>query len=239
MQVKPIEPQIISPNGMVEPDHEVFVNIGAAVHEQWEENNVLKWVQKVDEHIDEGSLDIMKLGMRTELTETQREAAKSPSDLYFALGLHYDDPTLLLSRFIYALELLGHRRHGFRAVRKLDDFAIQKTTQFNPAHFVSEDKLKEFHFNQCLVKVCAHLEASYHSRLIAYFTRTHLGGTNPRMIHTPSKLIIKLLERQLITTTDQNALLEALVIVGAGKSTEYIYRYRHLNNLPEIGKELS
>lgn len=56
-----------------------------------DDNKVLKWLQVVDDHIDDNSVEIMKLGLQMELTQTERDNAKRPSDLYHALANHYQD----------------------------------------------------------------------------------------------------------------------------------------------------
>lgn len=70
--------------------------------------------------IDEEGLAIMKLSMLSELTQTECESIARPSDLYHALETYYPDKDVQLARYIYALEKLGHRRYGCRAIRALD-----------------------------------------------------------------------------------------------------------------------
>lgn len=194
---------------------------------------MLKWVQAVDSHIDENSVEIMKLGMtQSELTQPERENARKPSDLYHALANHYPNLEELLARYVYALEKLGHRKHGFRAVRKLDDFSIQKPNQFNPTGESTE--VQDFNFCQCLVDICVHLDISCYSRLNAYACKTFLDGANPKLISSPQELFMRLLQDQVITKEKQKDLVEALHIVGADKCVEYIHCYRHQNGLPEI-----
>ena len=89
-------------------------------------NQVLRWLQVVDNHIDKNSIEIMKLGLQTELTQSDMEGEKCPFGLYHKLGRKYTNSKVPLSIFIYALEKLGHRRHGLRAVDKLQDFGIKK-----------------------------------------------------------------------------------------------------------------
>ena len=71
----------------------------------------------------------MKLSMRSELTQDERDSAKSPSDLARCLQEQYDNPIVLQARFIYILEMLGHRYYGCRAVRKLEK--TRETPPFN------------------------------------------------------------------------------------------------------------
>ena len=200
---------------------------------------MLRWVATVDNHIEESSIEIMKLGLRTELTQAELDPTTTPSDLYHLLERNYCDSEVLLARFIYALEKLGHRRHGLKAVRELDNFDIEKPKQFIPADIIDPTKLQLFNFYQCLVEVCSHLDPSYYSRLIKLTTKTYLGGRNHKLIKTPCKLFVILLEHRKITKDDQTCLVEVFHIIGAEKYIEYIHLYRHWNNLPEIGGKVS
>ena len=192
------------------------------------DDRVRKWLEIVDRHIDNSSVEIMKLGLRTELTQTERDKAKTASDLYYALANHID-PEALLARYVYALEKLGRRRHGYRAVRKLSEFSIEK-----PVKFDSASKPLEFSFHQCLVDISVHLNTSCHSRLIAYAAKAFLDGANPRLIQSPHELLMNLLQMRVISKDDQKDLVEALHIIGADKCVGYIHDYRHQNGLPEI-----
>ena len=193
---------------------------------------MLKWIQAVDNHIDENSVEIMKLGMKTELTQMRREKARKPSDLYHALANHYPDSEKQLARYVYALEKLGRRRHGFRAVRRLNDFSIKKPAQFVPTG--ESIDVQEFNFYQCLVDISVHLDVRCHSRLAAYAAKMFLDGENPGLIKSPHELLTKLLQRQVISKDNQKDLVEALHIIGADKCVEYIHCYRHQNGLLEI-----
>ena len=192
------------------------------------DDRVRRWLEIVDRHIDNSSIEIMKLGLRTELTQIERDKAKTASDLYRALANHIDSEALL-ARYIYALEKLGRRRHGYRAVRKLSEFSIEKPVKFDPA-----SKPLEFSFHQCLVDISVHLDTSCHSRLIAYAAKAFLDGANPRLIQSPHELLINLLQMRVISKDDQKDLVEALHITGADKCVGYIHDYRHQNGLPEI-----
>lgn len=214
----------------------MFINPVATCDEQNEgdQNQVLKWVLEVDKHIEKSSMEILKLGLRTELTRAEMEREKCPSDLYHKLKTKYRSPEVLLSRFIYALERLGHRRHGLRAVRKLHVFGIKKPKQFNPADEITDPaEVRLFNFYQCLVDICRDLEVSHYKRLLTYSTKTFLGGVNPKMIKTPCELFTKLLEQKIISEDDQTCLVVGLDITGASQCTDHIHNYRHQNDLPE------
>ena len=182
------------------------------------------WTLRVDDHIDEESLEIMKLGMRRELTQVQRDEAKSPSDLYRALECHYrfQDSSVCLARFIYALKRLGHRRYGHRAIRQLRDFSIVEPTAFHPAAYLGENDLKIFKFLQSLVEVLVALKGKQNmqQKLIKYFTEKHLNRANPSNIKTLCSLFTLLLEKEVITADRPQPLTEALKKVGATRISE-------------------
>lgn len=136
-----------------------------------------------------------------------------------------------MARYVYALERLGHRRYGFRAIRRLNEFSIEKPVQFDPT--MCSNPL-ESNFYQCLVDINVHLNTSCHPRLIAYAAKALLDGANPELIKSPHELLLKLLQMRVISKDDQRNLVEALQIIGADRCVEYIHCYRHQNGLPEI-----
>jgi hypothetical protein len=184
----------------------------------------------VDDHIDPESLDIMKLGMRGELSQTERDTACMPSDLYHALAKHYEPP-VALARFVYALERLGHRRHGHRAVNELSEFSISKPDQFNAAAHMTEDKLEAFLLHQRLVDVLVHLEEEYYPKIIPHFTKTCLRGINPNTIDSPCALFTQMLERGVITKDNTDRLVEGLRKMGDNKSANRVHRPCHSHGM--------
>ena len=192
----------------------------------FDSEQVNAWIVRVDDYIDEDSLEIMKLGMRSELTQAQRDEAGSPSDLYHAIECRYrfqDDSSVCLARFIYALKQLGHRRYGCRAIRHLSDFSIVEPPAFHPPTYLGTDELKIFRFLQKLVEillVCLKGSQDTQYKLIRYFVEKHLHGTNPSNIETLCRLFTLLLEREVISADEPQALVEALKEVGATHISE-------------------
>ena len=180
----------------------------------------------MDDHIDTESLDIMKLGMRGELTQTERDAADQPSDLYHALVKHYEPP-VALARFVYALERLGHRRHGRRAVNELSEFFISIPDQFTAAAHMTEDNVEAFLLHQSLVDVLVHLEEEYYTKIIPHFAKTCLRGINPNTIDSPCALFTQMLETGVITTANTDRLVEGLRKMGDNKSASRIHQPHH------------
>ena len=180
------------------------------------------WTLRVDDYIDEDSLEIMKLGMRNELIQAQRDESRSPSDLYHAIECHYHDSSVCLARFIYALKRLGHRRYGYRAIRQLSGFSIVEPPAFQPNTYLGTDELKLFRFLQNLVEILVYLKGSQDTpdKLIRYFVEKHLHGTNPNNIKSLCHLFTLLLEREVISADEPQALVEALKEVGATHISE-------------------
>lgn len=178
----------------------------------------------------------MKLGLQSDLLQDDLDKATRPSNLYNALVkrrlANEWDQEVLLARFVYALEKLGHRRYGFRAVRKIENFGIKRPAEYCPVG--EQAKVKEFHFFQCLVEICVHLDVKHYRPLYKYSAKMHFNGTNPKLITAPAHLLTLLLYEGVITIDKQEHLVEALEIIGADKCIENIHRYRHMNNLPEI-----
>ena len=200
-------------------------------------DDILKWIVRVDDHIDRESFDIMKLGMRGELTQTERDIALKPSDLYHALAKHYKQP-IALARFIYALKKLGHRRHGCRAVGQLREFSISKPRKFNPATYMRREKLKLFQLHQCLVEVLVHLGEKYYPKLISHFTRTHLHGTNPKTIDSPCALFKQLLDKAVIREDSMDIMVDGLRKIGDYRNADCVLKYQILlynshSNIPK------
>ena len=131
------------------------------------EDATLKWVAKVDDYIDAESLAILKLSAQSELTQNERDGVKCASDLYRALAKHYTDLKVLLARFIYALEKLGHRRYGYRAIRVLP--ITDRPAPFDHSKLQPKVAESEFIFFQRLAALCCMLPRSYHTNFIAYF----------------------------------------------------------------------
>lgn len=165
--------------------------------------------------------------MRTELSGTVRESARRPSDLYVALSesVYYYDPTVLLARFLYALEKLGRRRHGHRAMRQLAEFSITEPSKFSPEDHMSGDQLQEFLFHQLLVKILVKLGKGCDQKLIGYFTMHHLHGANPRVIKDPVTLFTVLLQTGVIDKNNTKAMIEGFQEIGDHESVMYICEY--------------
>ena len=190
----------------------------------------MSWVVNVDELLDEESLDIMKLNFQGELTEAQLEKIRHPSDLYHALAAQcYTDTDMQLSRFIYALEKLGHRRYGCRAIRKLEE-------RFCPAP-LDLAKLKVdmnyFILLQRLTVLCCMLPDECNSKFSAFFAKK--ADTNPNKYPTPCKIIKKCLKKHIITSENHLDMLEE-ALIRVGLTENQIQEY--FDNFKKVGKSI-
>ena len=194
------------------------------------EDEILRWVAKIsDNYIDAASLDILKLSIRSELTQDECNRIESASDLYHALAKHYTTPTALLSRLIYALENLGHRRYGHKAVRELLRHSL-------PPFELRTDKLRsgwtknDFILLQRLAVLCCMLPESCHSRFISHFAKKKLNA-NPSIYQSPCKVLTKLLLERIITKDNLfDEIEEALIKVELSESQikEYFDNYEKI-----------
>ena len=171
----------------------------------------------MDEYIDSESIEILKLSTRSELTQRERDEVKRPSDLYHALANHYSDPAVQLARFIYALEKLGHRRYGSRAVRELGQAngIIFDHTKLNGDTNI-------FLLHQHLADLCCMLPNTYQSKLIDHFAKEL--QINPSTCKTPCEILTKALEKEILTADDHiNVIEDALIKVGLSENKIKVY----------------
>ncbi len=197
------------------------------------EDEILRWVAKIsDNYIDAASLDILKLSVRRELTQDECDGVESVSDLYHALAKHYTVPIVLLSRLIYALENLGHRRYGHKAVRELSRYSSLPPDPFDPttAKLRLGSTGNDFILLQRLAVLCCMLPETCHSRFISHFAKKKLNA-NPSIYQTPCDILIKLLLERIITTDNQfDEIEEVLIKVELSESQikEYFDNYKNI-----------
>ena len=154
--------------------------------------------------------------MRSELKQSERDEAKFPSDLAHCLmKSHYHDPSILLARFIYALKILGHRRYGYRAIRR-----IYSTISTNPSSLDIEFEIdehvganrKDFLLNQYLATACRLISQKYSKRFILCCAKKL--GHNPEKYTTPCEVITKLLDGDLLTLDNHVDFMEEAMITA-------------------------
>ena len=200
---------------------------------------VLRWIHTyVDDAVPKPScVEIMMLGMRSELTQEDWERELLPSGLYCALKRKniYSitaDNLELLARFIFALELLKRDR--------VDSVIAKLPRELKPqSPFDPTKQSRKFQFNQCLVRVCIGLRDAYprvRQKLINYCS--HVCDMSARNFKTVRSLMLKLLERDEINEEDQTKLAQGLVAVYEYDCIRMIQKYREDNDLPPMDLEL-
>ena len=172
---------------------------------------MLAHVLKIDGYIDEVGVQIMKLSMRLELSQTNIDNANHPSDLYRALADHYSDPGVALARLIYALRILGHRRYGCRAIRELE-LLEQKPEPFDPSSSVvkQDADLDDFCLHQCLALACQVLPKESYESFINHFSP--ILNINPKTVNTPCEIVTQLIEKDKISAKNYLDLMEEALI---------------------------
>ena len=177
--------------------------------------------------IDKEGLAIMKLSMLSELTERECESIARPSDLYHALGTHYPDKDVQLARFIYALEKLGHRRYGCRAIRALDE--QHRPKPFNLDQLPKKVDQSVFLVHQRLAVLCCMLLRDNYEKFVKYFTKKFQG--NPSKYETPWEILNECLKREILTPANHlDEIEEALIKVETPESMIGEY-FTHFNNI--------
>lgn len=182
---------------------------------------------KTDDFITRESVDIMKLSMRCELTQKERDTAHKCSSLYYALTNHYKKEDSL-ARFYYALKILGHRRYGCRAARELEG----TPQEFDVAAKVQDHNKSDFILHQCLAIVCRLIPSEYYRGFITHIAKEL--RVNPDLFNTPCDVLIKALEENYFMSTNQFNLIEdALIKAGLSESKirEYVESCQDLGRL--------
>ena len=197
---------------------------------------VNQWlVDEVDEKVPAYCVDILKLGMRTEITCQQtRDETKYPSGLYRALchSPAYNrsiDKSCVLSRFVYALRQL--KKNKVSAVVS-DKFLKQQGITVSIFH--PNEQSSTFQFHQCLVEICMSLNKEQRTDLLIYCA--HVCGVSTWRYKSIEALMEMLLQTQ-INESDQYVLVEGLLSAKASSCINIIERYRKVNGLSEYDLE--
>ena len=163
-----------------------------------DENVVLKEIIKTDDLIDDKGLELMKLSMHEELTQHEKEAAKSPSDLARYLRKRYDNPEDLVARFIYTLRILGPRHYGCRAARNLEKIFGSKCHPFdNMVPTKSKVDRQRFLLYQHLVTACRLIPLECCDAFVHHCAKIKNLEINENK-YTPCQVLIKTATRKQI-----------------------------------------
>ena len=194
-----------------------------------DENAVLKEIIKTDDLIDDKGLELMKLSMHEELTQSEKEAAKSPSVLAVCLKKRYDNLEDLLARFIYALRMLGRRHYGHRAARNLEK-TFSSLTRCHPFDNMVPTKSKvdrqRFLLYQHLVTACRLIPPEHCDAFVHQCAKIKNLEINERK-YTPCQVLIKLLHENKLTCDNQEDFMED-AMVKAGVSESIMDEYENI-----------
>ena len=169
-----------------------------------------KWLVQLDELIVPDSLEIMKLSLRSELKQVQLDGIKSAADLSNALKGVYDDEQKILSRVMYALKILGHRRYGYYALRQLNKAMTIQQIEFDSSFLPASIDRDEFCLYQCLAIVCVVLPRESNERFIKHFAKQL--EINPGTVKTPCEILIKMIQAEKISCKNHENLIEEALI---------------------------
>ena len=208
-----------------------FVVLEERIHKQiitqdiLDEDSLHKIMVSIDPLIDDKGFQIMKLSMRSELSQDERDKAKHPSDLICkSLRKHYHSPEEIVSRIHYSLEILGHRRYGYRAVNKMKEY-VQEVTPFDIKSLPREIEWREFALHQCLAIVCRLVSSPSEGAFIHRCVKKL--GHNPENYETPCDILTELLALDRLTPDNHKAVIEEAMI-EAGVSENILKEYHEI-----------
>ena len=177
--------------------------------ESSDEDIMRKWLVQLDDLIVPESLEIIKLSLRSELKQVQLESIGSSADLCDALRGVYDDEQKVLARIMYALKVLGHRRYGYYALRKLQQ-TVTLPTEFDLSCLPTIVDHDKFCLYQHLATVCRVLPRENYDRFIKHFA-TQLE-INHSTVKTPCEVLVKMLLADKISCENHEELIEEAMI---------------------------
>lgn len=182
-------------------------------------------IGSLDKDIDREGLEIMKLSMRCELRQDQVENATKASELCYHLIEVYERPEVVLTRIIYALEILGHRRYGYRSVRKIENAYTRPLASFDTTMLPERVNKENFLLRQYLAVACRHISEECSRHFIAICAnRLH---QNSKIFTTPCAVITKLIEESVVTVDNHEDYMEE-IMVEANVSESQLKQYHDI-----------
>ena len=192
----------------------------STIQQALDENTLLKLISSIDDLIDDKGLEIMKLSMQGELTQTERDSANSPSDLLHSLKEKYITPTVLYARIIYTLEIVGHKFYGYRAVRKMEK--VYTPPHFDVATQLHSTNTDEFFLYQCLAVACRLIPENSWDSFI--FHCAEMLNHNRGRYTTPCQVLAKMLQEGVLNTENYRDTVEE-ALIKAGVSESVLHKY--------------
>lgn len=181
-------------------------------------------IGSLDKDIDREGLEIMKLSMRCELRQDHVENATKASELCYHLMEYYNNAEIVVRRIIYALEILGHRRYGYRAVRKVES-VYRPPALFETTMLPERVNKEHFLLHQYLAVACRHISEECSRHFIAICANRL--DQNSKNFATPCAVITKLLEENVVTVDNHEDYMEE-VLVEAKVSESQLKQYHDI-----------
>ena len=194
-----------------------------------DENTIFKAIAnaKTDDLIDDNGLELMKLSMYEELSQNEKESARSPSDMARCLKRHYDNPQDLLARFIYTLRMLGSRLYGRRAARNLEKAVGSRWhLLFDNVPTKSKVDRQRFFLYQHLVTACRLIPPEHCDNFVRWCAKIKKLEINVGK-YTPCQVLEKLLHENELPCHDQEDFMEE-AMVKAGVSESILEEYEKI-----------
>ena len=191
-----------------------------------DENTIFKAIVKTDDLIDDKGLELMKLSMHEELTQNEKESARSPSDVARCLKKYYDNPQDLLARFIYTLRILGSRHYGRRAARNLEKAVGSGWHPFDNVPTKSKVDGQRFFRYQHLVTACRLIPPERCDDFVHQCAKIKKLEINVEK-YTPCQVLVKLLHENKLPCDDQEDFMEE-AMVKAGVSESILEEYEKI-----------
>lgn len=151
-------------------------------------------------------MEILKLSYRSELKQDQLDDATSVCDIYNALKRVYDDERTIVARIVYSLKILGHRRYGWFAIRKLE----QEPAPFSLASLPGSINHDEFFLYQSLATTCKVIPEEYIQDFVKYFAKQM--RINHNTIKSPCEALTKMLDEANIDCSNYVDVIELAMI---------------------------
>ena len=170
----------------------------------------------------------MRFSFRAEIPLALLERASCLLELFLLIKDYYNgDETAALSRLVYTLNLMGHKRFGRKAVREMRKYNLSEP----PEHDPSGDPRKA-QLYQCLAEIGRRL-TDHEEYQIRRFCARALGlNLRAQSLISMVALMALLVQEQKITEENQIDLAYALTTIGADRCIDCVIAYRKRNDLP-------
>ena len=190
------------------------------------------WLQYVNDQMSPEGVEYLKLALYPFLVSSygHTESLRIPSKVYdFLLENHFQQDTdRTLQWFVRALSLLGGDLRGHRLVDQLQQYDISRP---NDPTNIPSDQL----FFECLTKIGRKARGlKLEEKLIHAFSRSAFLAINPRNINSLPELFIRLMQREIISSSNTDHLVTILRKNRAKQCLYYLNEYHKSVGKKEI-----